>query len=68
MPIPWGFNVPHFTFNNCNINMYNGSVTQQSKYALTQEQLNNFADLWFSFLLPFFQTCMHFITDLLNLE
>ena len=47
MPVPWGSNqsnVPHFTFNNCNITMYNGSVTQQSQYALTQEQLNNFAD------------------------
>ena len=44
MPFPWGFNVPNFTFNNCNISMYNGSVTQRSEYALNQEQLNNFAE------------------------
>jgi hypothetical protein len=44
VPFPWGFNVPNFTFINCSITMYNGSVTQRSKYALNQEQLNNFAE------------------------
>ena len=45
MPTPFGFNaIPHFTFNNCNVTMYNGNMIQRSEYALTQEQLNYFGE------------------------
>ena len=39
-----GFSAPQFIFNNCNVNMYNASVTRVFDYSLTKEQLDNFSN------------------------
>ena len=45
MSFPWGFNVPNFTFNNCNHDYHvQRKCDTASEYALNQKQLNNLAE------------------------